>query len=277
VLGEDLVVKGVLVGATACLVLSGCGGASSSTPQADPTPVLSSPTGTPTAKPKPPPPPLPHACYRLGYDDALAPTSDKKPVSCAGRHTAVTFFVGTFAPTLAVDSPQVHQLESTVCPQRFATFVGGTPDTRRVSLLRAVWFTPTVEQAGLGAHWFRCVAIALQDDQHLAPLTGSLAGILAQSAGRAHYGLCGTAEPGTAGFEQRICAAEHSWQALRTIDFPAGAYPGVTHVRDAGQTTCKDAAHVVASDPLNYQWSYQWPTLQQWRGGQTYGVCWAPS
>jgi hypothetical protein len=200
---------------------------------------------THSAKLPPPPPPLPHACYRLGYADALAPTSDKKPVSCSGRHTAVTFFVGTFARHLAVDGPQVHRLESTVCPQRFAAFVGGTPDTRRLSLVRAIWFTPTVEESGLGAHWFRCVAIALRDDQHLALLTGSLAGVLGQPAGRAHY-------------------------------FRSGTYPGVPKVRDVGQTPCKDAASAVASDPLNFQWSYQWPTLQQWRDGQTYGVCWAP-
>jgi hypothetical protein len=260
----------------AALLLAGCSSSTSSAPQADLTPVLSSPTVTHSAKLPPPPPPLPHACYQLGYDDALAPTSDKKPVSCSGRHTAVTFFVGTFGRQVAVDSPQVHQLESTVCPRRFAGFVGGTPDTRRLSLVRAIWFTPTVEQSGRGAHWFRCVAIALRDDQHLALLDGSLVGVLRQTEGRTRYGLCGTAEPGTSGFQQRICAAPHSWKALRTVDFSPGAYPGVAKVRDAGQSTCKDAASAVASDPLNFQWSYQWPTRQQWRTGQTYGVCWAP-
>ncbi len=269
--------KGMVAGVVAALLLTACSGSTSSAPRADPTPVVSSPTVSHSAKLPPPPPALPHACYRLGYDDAVAPTSAKKPVSCSGRHTAVTFYAGTFDRHLAVDGPQVHRLESTVCPQHFATFVGGTPDTRRLSLLRTIWFTPTVEESGLGAHWFRCVAISLRDDRHLALVTGRLAGVLDQPAGRTHYGLCGTAEPGTAGFEQRICAAPHTWQALRTVDFPPGTYPGVAQVRDAGQTPCKDAAGAVASNPLNYQWSYQWPTLQQWRSGQTYGLCWAPS
>lgn len=268
--------RGVCAGLAAAVLVAGCSGSNSSAPETDPTPVLSSPTATHTADLPPPPPPLPHACYRLGYDDALAPTSDKKPVSCSGRHTAVTFYVGTFGRHLAVDGARVHRLESTVCPRQLASFVGGTPDTRRLSLVRSIWFTPTVEESGLGAHWFRCVAIALRDDQHLALLTGSLAGVLAQPAGRSHYGLCGTAEPGTSGFGQRICAAPHSWRALSTVDFRTGAYPGVAKVRAAGQTTCKDAAHAVASDPLSYQWSYQWPTQHQWRDGQTYGVCWAP-
>jgi hypothetical protein len=139
-----------------------------------------------------------------------------------------------------------------------------------------VWFTPTLEQAGFGARWYSCVALALRDDQHLAVL-GRVAGALDTEDGRARYGLCGTAEPGTDGFEQRICSAPHSWKALRTVGFRPGRYPGVAKVRAAGQQICKDAGHAVASDPLSYRWSYQWPTLTQWRGGQTYGVCWAPS
>jgi Septum formation len=277
VLGEDRVVRAVLAGAAAAVLLAGCSGSTSSAPRADPTPVASSPTVTHSAKLPPPPPPLPHACYRLGYADALAPTSDKKPVSCSGRHTGVTFFVGTFRRHLAVDGSQVHRLESTVCPRQFATYVGGTLDERRLSMLRAVWFTPTVEQAARGAHWFECAAIALRGDQTLALLSGPVQGVLTHPEARDHYALCGTAEPGAAGFEQRICAAPHSWRALRTVAFTPGKYPGEDHVRVAGQSPCEEAGRAVAGDPLDYQWSYQWPNLQQWKAGQTYGVCWAPS
>jgi hypothetical protein len=171
----------------------------------------------------------------------------------------------------------VHRLESTVCPRRFAVFVGGTVDARRLSMLRTVWFAPTIRQAAKGGHWFECVAIALRDDQHLAVLRGPVKGALADPGRRDHYAVCGTADPGSAAFEQRICSSPHSWKALRTVDFPAGKYPGVARVRSAGQGPCRDAGRAVASDPLNYQWSYQWPTLRQWRTGQTYGVCWAPS
>ena len=166
---------------------------------------------------------------------------------------------------------------STECPRRFATFAGGTLEDRRLSLLRTVWFTPTVEQAALG----RPVVLlrGARPARRPAPRRphGRVAGALDTDDGRAHYGLCGTAEPGTAGFEQRICSAPHSWKALRTVGFRPGHYPGVAKVRGAGQQVCKDAGHAVASDPLSYRWSYQWPTLPQWRGGQTYGVCWAPS
>lgn len=263
----------------AAVLLAGCGTSGSSSPLAEPTPVLSTPTTSPTlVTPAPPPPPPPaHACYRLGYADAIAPTSDVKPSPCTGPHTAVTFFVGKLPPHQPVDGRAVHRLVSTACPRRFVSFVGGTVDERRLSLLRTVWFTPTLEQGQAGAHWFRCEAIALQDDQHLAPLSGPISGALDNDTTRQRYALCGTAEPGTAGFQQRICSAPHSWRALSTVDFPSGPYPGVDRVKSAGQGPCQDAAHAVASDPLNFRWSYQWPTLQQWRGGQTYGVCWAPS
>lgn len=266
------------VGVAVALVLTACSGSGSSEPGAGETPVVHSPTPTPTETipPTPPKPPPADACYRLGYDEVLAPTSDKKPVPCSGIHTAATFYVGSYDKHLAVDGDEVHQLESTVCPRRFAAFVGGTLDGRRLSMLRAVWFTPTVAQAAKGGHWFVCAAIALRGDQHLALLRGPLQGVLGRPEGRDHYGLCGTAEPGTAGFEQRICAAPHSWKALRTVDFPAGRYPGAAKVRSAGQQPCQAAGRAAASDPLSYKWSYQWPTRQQWRAGQTYGVCWAP-
>ena len=271
-----------LVAGAATLLLSACSPSHDSSPPASDAPVVHSPTPSPTVThspsrpPVPPPPPRAGACYRLGYAEALAPTSSKKPSPCAGIHTAVTYFVGSYDKSLPVDGKAVHALESTACPRRFAAYVGGTVEDRRLSMLRAVWFTPTVEQAARGAHWFQCVAIALQGDQHLAFLRGPLQQALATSDTRDHYALCGTAEPGSPGFEQRICAAPHSWRALSTVPFAAGPYPGVDRVRSAGQQPCQDAGRAAASDPLNYRWSYTWPTLQQWREGQTYGVCWAP-
>jgi hypothetical protein len=269
-----------LLAATA-LALTACSGSQSSTPSAGPsappstTPSSSSPT--PTPKPRPDPPPRAGDCYLIGYDSALAPTRTKQAVSCHDVHTAVTFYVGRFDRGLRVDGDRVHHLESTVCPREFARFAGGTTEDRRLSLLRTVWFTPSVDQAALGARWFQCVAIALRGDQHLAVLDVPVRGALDSDVARSHYALCATDEPGTADFEQRLCSLPHSWRALRTVPFAGGPYPGEDKVRAAGQTPCQDAARSVASDPLNYQWSYAWPTKKQWEGGQTYGICWAPA
>ena len=263
----------------AVLAVTGCSSSNSSSAGSGQTPLLRSPTPSPseTIPLTPPKPPHARTCYRLGYDAALAPTRSGKPVPCTGVHTAVTFFVGHYDKSLPVDGDTVHQLESSVCPRRFAAFVGGTPDDRRLSMLRTVWFTPTVEQAAKGAHWFECVAIALRDDEHLALVQGPVEGVLDRAEGRDHYGLCGTADPASDGFEQRICAASHSWAAVRTVLFAPGPYPGLDKVRAAGDEPCKNAGADVSSDPLNYRWSYQWPTPQQWSDGRTYGLCWAPS
>ncbi|MBO0846471.1 MAG: hypothetical protein J2P22_13760 [Nocardioides sp.] len=255
------------------LAVSACSGSDGSPPRSEPTPVL---TTSAAPKPTPPPPPPEHACYRLEYDGALAPTNSSRAVPCTGRHTAVTFYVGRFDRNLPVGGTRVHRIVSTVCPRRFASFVGGTLEYRRLSLLRTVWFTPTTDQAALGAHWYTCVAIAVQSEQRLAPLTVPVTGALNHPERRDHYALCGTAEPGTPAFRERMCSLRHSWKALRTVPFAPGRYPGEGRVRAAGQRPCQEAGRQVATDPLNYRWSYQWPTREQWNAGKTWGVCWAP-
>ena len=57
----------------------------------------------------------------------------------------------------------------------------------------------------------------------------------------------------------------------------AQRYPGAEAVRDLGTTPCTDAARAVAEDALDFQWGYEWPSLEQWRAGRHYGVCWAPA
>ncbi len=226
VLGEDRLVRALVAGLAVALLTAGCSGSTSSSSDAGPTPLLSSPTTTSASpQPKPDPPPPERACYRLAYDDALAPTIRKKPVPCTERHNAVNFYVGRYDEDLAVDGATLHRIVSTACPKRFATFAGGSLEDRRLSLLRTVWFTPTVEQAALGARWYSCVALAIRDSRTLAVLTERVAGALDSADGRAHYGLCGTAEPGSAGFQQRICSAPHSWRSLRTVPFAPATTP----------------------------------------------------
>jgi hypothetical protein len=162
------------------------------------------------------------------------------------------------------------------CPRAFDAFVGGTPEVRRLTMLRPVWFTPSLQESDRGANWYRCDAVALAADGHLAPLVGRLQGVLSRPVARERYAVCGTAEPGTPAFRRVICASDHTWRALSTVDIAGTAYPGLAEVRAAGQQPCQDAASAIADDPLNYRWGYQWPTADQWADGQHYGVCWAP-
>lgn len=282
VLGPDgrVIGRTAVVGLVAALALTGC--TTPEKPAAVPseTPSSNSPTTRPEAATVPERP-RERACYRLSYDEALAPASDRDPGACAGDHTAMTYLVGDLdtlvdGHLLAVDSDRVQRQVATTCPARFGAFVGGTLEARRLSMLRPVWFTPTVEDSDTGESWFRCDVIALAGDERLARLSGRMAGVLGTEAGRDRYGICGTADPGSDNFERVICSGPHSWRALRTVAFSAKRYPGESRVRSAGEGPCEAAGRAAADDALSFRWGYQWPTREQWVGGQHYGLCWAP-
>ena len=269
--------------AAGLLGLAGCSGGQG--PSAERTPTPSATTSEP-APPAPPvataaPAPEERTCYRLAYDQAVAPTADQEPVDCRTRHTSVTYAVGRLdnvveGHLLAVDADRVQAQVAATCPERLAAFVGGTREDRQLSMLRAVWFTPSVEESDAGAAWFRCDVVALAGADRLAPLTGRLAGALDDPAGRDRYGMCGTAQPGTKGFERVVCSTEHSWRAIAVVPLPGDAYPGEKAVRAAGENPCSDAGAAAADSALDYEWGYEWPTAEQWRAGQHYGRCWAP-
>jgi len=276
-------VGGAVLAMGAVLAVGGCSssdqpsaGATSSSPSVAPT---SSGPAPPVARPAPTPPD--RACYALTYAQAIAPTTARRPVPCSRAHTAATYAVGRLHPVvdghlLAVDSRRVQAEVARACPQRFGSYVGGALDDRRLSMLRPVWFTPTVQQSGAGAEWYRCDVVALAGDDRLATLSGTARGVLDTSTGRDHYGMCGTAQPGAQNFHRVICSDAHSWRAVRVVAFADGPYPGAGAVRAAGDGPCKDAGAAASGGALDYAWGYEWPSAQQWRSGQHFGRCWVP-
>jgi hypothetical protein len=281
--GASLAVLTVLV----AILLASCSGGSPSKPSSEAT-GTTTPLPTATAAPLPPD----QACYLLAYDDALAPTSSATPVDCNAEHTDRTFFVGrpdnvVDGHLLAIDSARVTRQMATECPRRFAAYVGGSPEQRRLSMLSVVWFGPTLKQSDQGESWFRCDAIALASEGKLAPLTGKLAGVLNREAGRTRWGRCATGKPGAPGAVQVLCSTSgpgnHTWRAVATVDVPArkargttGAWPGPKKAAAAG-ARCEDLVREHAQDPLSFTWGYEPPTETQWTAGQHYGFCWSPT
>lgn len=251
-------------------------------PEAEPTPSATS-TATPSPA-KPAPEPAVGACYDLTYDEAVAPTSEHAVVDCKAEHTAQTFFVGQLDTVVdghlvAVDSDRVQQQIASSCPQRMSAYLGGSPDDLRLSMLSAVWFSPTVEESDEGQNWYRCEVVSLAGGDTLRPLTRPMKGVLSTQEGRDAFGMCGTDRPGTKNFERVVCSQDHSWRAISTIDVQPGkdgAWPGREAARSAGEDTCQDAVRDLADDPLKFTWGYEWPTKKQWRAGQHHGYCWAP-
>jgi hypothetical protein len=275
-LGEDDEVRRLLVAVVAAVLLAACSG--DGDPDADPPP-SATPSVLPSATAAPGPPA--RACYRLAYDEALAPTNQGAPVDCAEEHTSQTYAVDRLDAVvdghlLAVDSERVRRQVARVCPEQLGGFLGGSADDLRLSMLRAVWFTPTVAESDAGADWYRCDVIAVAGTDELATVTGPLRGVLDRPVGRDRWGMCGTAAPDAPRFTRVVCSADHTWRAIGVVDLPEGDYPGAAAVRERGQTPCEDAGLDAAEDPLDYQWGYEWPTAEQWEGGQTYGRCWAP-
>ncbi len=272
-----------LAGSLLALSLAaGCSGTTGEQPESVPPSSSATASEGPTRAPNPPPAPPAGACYRLGYDQAVATSSRAPAVPCRDTHTAETFHVGRLERVvagrlLAVDSRRLQDQVATTCPRLLPEHVGGSEEQRRLSMVRAVWFTPTLAQSDAGADWFRCDAIVLSRDSELLEVTGSLSGVLDTEEGRARFGMCGTAEPGTQGFARVACSETHTWRALRTVTLPGPDYPGENAAQQAGEEPCRGAARAVAPDPLDFQWGYEWPTAEQWRSGQTYGICWAPA
>lgn len=274
---ERLSVVLLLIALTAAL--AACSG---DDPPAEPEPTSSSsaPTTPATAAP-PPKAPETGACYRLGFRQALAPTSSRRPSDCAAEHTSETYAVGRLdtlvgGHLVAVDSDRAQAQVADGCPRALTEFLGGDLPALRLSMIRPVWFTPTVEQSDKGADWYRCDAVVVAGGETLADVTGSLEGVLDRPLQRGRYAMCGTAAPDARTFERVICSAEHSWRAVEVVTFPSGDYPGVEAAEQRGQTQCENAGLDAADDPLDFEWGYEWPTAEQWEMGQTFGRCWAP-
>jgi hypothetical protein len=270
-----------LVGMLAVLsTAAGCSSGSSSATGTT-TPSASAVAST-TAPPAPAPPPRVGSCHRLTFAEATSPTDDSSPVGCGTTHTSTTIAVGTLhliadGHLLAVDSRAAQDQLARRCPARLPAYVGGDLTTRRLSRLEVVWFGPSVEQADLGARWFRCDLVALGDQGRLAPLAPKMRGVLDHAGALDRWGTCGTAAPTARGFRRVICSAPHTWQAVDIITLPPGTrFLGKAATADAN-ARCKDVAKSRAGGALKYTWSFEWPTRQQWRAGQHYGYCWIPT
>ncbi len=283
------VLRALLVLLVAVVPLAGCSGGSSGSAGSSAT---SSSSGSATASgsatssaPAPPVAPRRAACYRLSPRQLTQPTNDSHPVSCAGRHTARTIFVGHLdtvvdGHSVAVDSARVQRQLATTCPRKLAAYVGGSPGARDLSRFNVVWYSPSIAQSDRGANWFRCDLIAFARDQQLAALPhgAALRGALDRPGALATYGLCGTAAPGAPGFQRVACGQPHSWRAMSTVPLSGGrAYPGAATVRTAGDGSCRAQARARASDALKFRYGWEWPTAEQWRAGQHYGYCWIPA
>jgi Septum formation len=253
------------------LVLAGCTG-----PTTPPTP---SPTSSPTASASEsaaPARPVKNGCHRLSYEQAVAPVVGGTDVSCQKKHTSQTYKIGRLSLVsaghlVAVDSPSVQESVAASCTSLLGAHVGGSPEDLRLSMVQAVWFTPSVEEAAAGADWFRCDVVALATTGRLAALPRSSSGLVGSSS---RFAMCGTAPPGAAAHRRVPCSAKHSWVAIATVALTGKSWPSAADASRQMESACRAAARDRADDPLDFTWSEERPSRDQWDAGQRYGLCW---
>jgi hypothetical protein len=260
------------------IVLAGCTDPAPPVPSSSPSPSASSSEPSTTATSLPPRP-VRNGCHRLSYRQAVAPVVGGTDVSCRKPHTSQTYKVGRLSllsdgHLLVVDSPSVQDAVATSCTSLLGAHVGGSPEDLRLSMVQAVWFTPSVEEAAAGADWFRCDVVALASDGRLAPLPRSSAGLVGSSS---RFAMCGTATPDAASHRRVTCSAKHSWVAVATVALTGKSYPSAVEASTQMESACRAAARSRADDPLDFTWSEERPSRAQWDAGQHHGICWAPA
>jgi len=268
----------VVAALAAAVVLAGCTPtADAPAPSDEPAPAASTRTETtPPDPPDPGPTPVLGECHALTFRQALAVVGRTAPVPCRRTHTAQTYFVGTLDLTTKsgftrrVDSQAAQRQMRTACTRRLPRHLGRTPRELRLSMVRAVWFTPSPARAEAGADWFRCDVVAVAGPRQLLDLPR-------RTKGWAAPAMCATSAPGTPAFDRVACSRRHSWRAVATVDIPGRRLPAADAIAERMDPVCRDVAAGSADDPLDFSWSQESPTREQWEAGQRYGICWVPA
>lgn len=265
----------------AALLLAGCTGAP--TEPADPSAFAGSPSptpsATPTVRPDPGPTPKVGQCHALSFRQAVAVVGRTEPVACRTKHTAQTYFVGrlrleTPAGNIRrVDSDAAQRQARDTCTSGLPRHLGVGPIELRLKMAQAVWFTPSPKHADAGADWFRCDVVAVAAPRQLLTLPRQTTGWGQAPA----IAMCATAAPGTKAFRRVGCGAKHAWLAVATVDLSGTKLPSPAAIADRMESTCREAARSRAADPLDFTWSQESPTREQWNAGQHYGICWVPA
>jgi hypothetical protein len=267
-----------------CFVLSACGTAAqvasadrSSTPQQSTKPLPSSRGSTA----KRPAAPRAGACRTMVPTDIPPPSNNTPTKPCSKRHTAVTYFVGTFRPAL-LTGPRatMSAFANQRCRYEFTQYLGGGQAAQSMSLLTYAYFYPAARQRAAKSNWFRCDAISGYALQHrLYPLPNPLRGILAKGVPDSVRTCYTRRLVGRSGSMHRgawvACTARHAQRtiaALRLGD-PSTRYLGPTKLRIEVSAWCKPKAQLFLGSPANFSWGYSWPSRSEWSRGYRFATC----
>lgn len=216
-----------------------------------------------TAVTKPPPPKV-GACYSYTFAQAAASSSPTRPVSCAGRHTAVTYFVGTVTGTPARSkSPTAAAVvaqEARACQLHWVSLMGA-----KVVMTRASYsfFTPTAAQWKAGARWFRCDGVLRTANTYVSIPKNFLA-FGRTSAGVTAYLRCLNAAQVIV-----ACSTTHTLKVKTyvVLGTATARYPGTTATLNRALALCTKALPTLTVEFVNY------PLADSWAAGARTSPC----
>jgi hypothetical protein len=216
-----------------------------------------------TAATKPPPPKV-GACYNYTNKQSAAASSPTRAVSCAGRHTAVTYFVGTVTGTPARStsptSAAVVAQEGRACQLRWVSLMGA-----RIGMSRAnfTYFTPTVAQWKAGARWFRCDGVANALNA-LVTIPANFLTFARSAAGITAYKRCLTST-----HLVTACSATHALMVKTyvVLGTATARFPGASALLTRTSTLCDAASPTPAVVWVTY------PLAVGWAAGARTGDC----
>lgn len=251
--------------------------AESSAPQDEQT-ESASPSPTPTADP----PPKPKTCRLLKPRDLDTIVNDTEPVTCAKRHTSVTYAVNKLPPKVvrAANAPSDDKVEDAAartCDESFNDYIGGKPSQRKLSKLSTTYFLPDPEQFELGANWVRCDVFAYAAEGQMANLKGNLEGALDNEQQRANLGICSQVPPEHPRFAHIICQRDHNWRAIGRTALGAqdANFPGPQALSDRATSQCEGKIRQYLGTEDAFSYGFEVPTRESWKQGNRHGLCWA--
>jgi Septum formation len=250
------------VGVVGVLVLTGCSGGSTGAaarPKAAAPSVSARPSAAPVIA-------VPHVGECWNSTPALAKPfswTGSAVVSCAAKHTAVTFAVGT-VPTAFDYAKVAHDGDDygdaramgakKPCSYLNALkYVGHNYETPL--RLRVTWYGPTATQYAAGARWFRC-DLQVTDGKGFRVLAKNLQHSI--NVGGRLYAYCDTGKRGSTVGE---CTKASVWLVTRVVDAAtnaSAAFPGKTAVTARADKVCRlNGVAWARSSPTNAKmWSH---------------------
>jgi hypothetical protein len=223
-------------------------------------------------------PPELGACRDLGADDLDQPSDASPAVSCAKRHTAQTFAVGTLpASTGSSYGDKRHgTFVFDRCSQAFRDFLGVDDGLALRVQLSWAWFRPSERGWGRGARWYRCDVVGGPEGaSELRDLPPDAKGLFIHDLPDAWL-TC--ARGRTVAHSTKVpCSQSHDWRAVTAIKVgqPADPYPGDRIVQVRSRDRCSDWVGAWSHYTPDYEFGYTWFHEAEWSTGNRRSICWA--